>query len=78
LAKVSQRQFTNLCRNLTGESFIKFLNSVRCEKAAELLKQTDMSAAAISFEVGYEELSTFYRAFKKNYKSSPIRFKTSS
>ena len=78
LAKVSQRQFTNLCRNLTGESFIKFLNSIRCKKAAQLLKQTDMSAAAIAFEVGYEELSTFYRAFKRIYKSSPIRFKTGS
>ena len=76
LAKVSQRQFTNLCRNLTGESFIKFLNSIRCKKAAQLLRQTDMSAAAIAFEVGYEELSTFYRAFKRIYKSSPIRFKT--
>ena len=76
LAKVSQRQFTNLCRNLAGESFIKFLNSIRCKKAAQLLEQTDMSAAAIAFEVGYEELSTFYRAFKRTYKSSPIRFKT--
>jgi AraC-like DNA-binding protein len=76
LANVSQRQFTNLCRNLTGESFIKFLNSIRCTKAAQLLKQTDMSAAAVAFEVGYEELSTFYRAFKRIYKSSPIRFKT--
>ena len=76
LAKVSQRQFTNLCRNLTGVSFIKFLNSIRCKKAAQLLRQTDMSAAAIAFEVGYEELSTFYRAFNVIYKSSPIRFKT--
>ncbi|MFA5293236.1 MAG: helix-turn-helix domain-containing protein [Phycisphaerae bacterium] len=77
LGKVSQRQFTNLCRNLTGISFIKFLNSVRCKKAAQLLKQTNMSAAAVAFEVGYEDLSTFYRAFKGIYKSSPIRFKTS-
>ena len=76
LAKVSQRQFTNLCRNLMGKSFAKFLNSIRCKKAAELLRQTNMPVAAIAFEVGYEELSTFYRAFKKIYKSSPIQFKT--
>ncbi len=77
LAKVSQRQFTNLCRNLTGESFIKFLNSIRCKNAAELLKQTNKPVAAIAFEVGYEELSTFYRAFKRIYKSSPMQFKLS-
>jgi len=76
LGKVSQRQFTNLCRELTGESFIKFLNTVRCRKAAELLRQTEMQIAAIAFEAGYEDLSTFYRAFKKNYKASPKQFKT--
>jgi AraC-like DNA-binding protein/mannose-6-phosphate isomerase-like protein (cupin superfamily) len=77
LAKVSQRQFTNLCRNLTGESFIKFLNSIRCKNAAELLKQTNKPIAAIAFEIGYEDLSTFYRAFKRIYKSSPMQFKLS-
>ena len=75
LGKVSQRQFTTLCRNLTGSSFVKFLNFTRCQKAATLLKQTDMPVAAIAFEVGYEDLSTFYRAFKKIYKVSPIQFK---
>jgi AraC-like DNA-binding protein/mannose-6-phosphate isomerase-like protein (cupin superfamily) len=77
LAKVSQRQFTNLCRNFTGESFIKFLNSIRCKNAAELLKQTNKPIAAIAFEIGYEDLSTFYRAFKRIYKSSPMQFKLS-
>lgn len=76
LGKVSQRQFTNLCRNFIGSSFVKYLNSIRCEKAAHLLRNTDMHVAAIAFEVGYEDLSTFYRAFKKIYKSSPMQFKT--
>lgn len=75
LGKVSQRQFTNLCNNLTGMSFIKFLNSVRCKKAAELLKNTQMHIAAIAFESGYEDLSSFYRAFRKNYKSSPMQYR---
>jgi len=76
LAKVSQRQFTNLCRGLTGKSYVKFLNSVRCQKAAELIKNSEMQIAAIAFESGYEDLSTFYRAFKKIYKMSPMDFKT--
>jgi AraC-like DNA-binding protein/mannose-6-phosphate isomerase-like protein (cupin superfamily) len=78
LGKVSQRQFTNLCRNITGESFIKFLNSMRCKNAAQLLRQTDKPIAAIAFEIGYEDLSTFYRAFKRIYKSSPMQLKTSN
>jgi AraC-like DNA-binding protein/mannose-6-phosphate isomerase-like protein (cupin superfamily) len=75
LAKVSCRQFTNLCRSLTGRSLIKFINLIRCRRAAELIRQTNMPISAVAFEVGYEDLSTFYRAFKKNYKSSPNKFK---
>ncbi|MBN1788250.1 MAG: helix-turn-helix transcriptional regulator [Sedimentisphaerales bacterium] len=78
LAKVSQRQFTNLCRKLTGKSYIKLLNSIRCQKAAAMLTDTVMPPAAIAFEVGYEDLSTFYRAFKREYKSSPMQFKTAN
>lgn len=75
LAKVSCRQFTNLCRSLTGRSLRKFINLIRCHRAAELIRQTNMPISAVAFEVGYEDLSTFYRAFKKNYKSSPNKFK---
>jgi AraC-like DNA-binding protein/mannose-6-phosphate isomerase-like protein (cupin superfamily) len=72
LAKVSQRQFTNICRKITGKSFVKFLNQQRCEKAREFVINTDMPVASIAFETGYEELSTFYRAFKSIYKTSPL------
>ena len=65
MARLSQRQFSSICRRLTGRSFIQHVNMVRTRKAVELLKNTDMSVTAIAFEVGYEELSTFYRAFKR-------------
>ena len=72
MATVSQRQFTNLCRKVTGKSYIKFLNLQRCQKAKHLIKKTDMPVASIAFEVGYEDLSTFYRAFKNIYNTSPL------
>ncbi len=50
LAKVSQRQFTNLCRGLTGTSFIKLLNSIRCKKAAGILKGTNTKNCQRSIE----------------------------
>jgi len=75
MAKISQRQFSNICRKLTGRSFIKYVNMVRTRKAAELLKNTDMSVTAIAFGVGFEELSTFYRAFKRLYKAPPLAYR---
>jgi AraC-like DNA-binding protein len=77
IAKVSQRQFTNLCRKQMGKSFIRFLNQQRCDKARKLIDSTDMSVASIAFEVGYEELSTFYRAFKKFMNKSPLEYRKS-
>ncbi len=75
MAKLSQRQFSNICRKLTGRSFIQHVNMVRTRKAAELLKNTDMSVTAIAFGVGFEELSTFYRAFKRLNKTPPLAYR---
>lgn len=75
LAKVSQRQFTNICRTNTDKSFIKFLNQQRCKKAKDQVINTNMPITSIAFEVGYEDLSTFYRAFKNIYKTSPLAFR---
>ena len=72
---LSERHFTNLCRKVTGMSFRKYLEELRLERAKELLNTTNMPATAIAFEVGYEELSTFYRAFKSRFSLSPIAYK---
>jgi len=76
MSKLSQRQFSSMCKKITGKSFVQFVNTVRIEKSVELLTNTETPVAAIAFEVGYEELSTFYRAFKKLHKVSPLKFRT--
>ena len=72
MAGISQRQFTTLCRKLTGKSFNQYINQLRTTRAADLLQNSTMSVAAIAFEVGYEDLSTFYRAFKRFHNVSPL------
>lgn len=74
-ANLSQRQFSNLCKKITGRSYIQFLNSLRVKKAEELIKKTNISVSAIAFEIGFEELSTFYRAFRKYQKCSPSEYR---
>ena len=75
MASVSQRQFTNICRKITSKSYKQYLNMIRCEKARHLLERTDMPVSAIAFEIGFEDLSTFYRAFKRIYCRSPLSFR---
>jgi transcriptional regulator GlxA family with amidase domain len=76
MAYLSQRQFTNLCRKLKGKSFIEYVNTIRVQKAKELLVNTDMPVSAVAFEVGFEEISTFYRAFRKYYRRPPLSFRS--
>jgi|GEM_PF-1466215 len=78
MAHVSQRQFTNLCRKLSGRSFIQFLNAYRCNRAKNLLQNTELPVSAIAFEIGFEELSSFYRAFRKHQKCSPLKYRSGS
>lgn len=77
MAGLSQRQFSNICRKLTGMSFIKYVNNLRIQRAGELLGRTDKPVTAVAFEVGFEELSTFYRAFKRIRRIPPLAFRQS-
>jgi AraC family L-rhamnose operon regulatory protein RhaS len=38
---------------------------LRIEYACQLLREASRSILAIAFETGYEDLSSFYRAFKR-------------
>ena len=75
MAHLSQRQFSNLCHQITGMSYVAYVNKNRCERAMMLLLETKMPVSAIAFEVGFEELSTFYRAFKKMFDKAPREFR---
>jgi AraC-like DNA-binding protein len=75
MAHLSQRQFSNLCHQITGMNYVAYVNKNRCERAKALLLETKMPVSAIAFEVGFEELSTFYRAFKKIFGKAPREFR---
>jgi AraC family L-rhamnose operon regulatory protein RhaS len=64
-AGMSRRRFTGLFRELAGESWADRVARLRVGHACRLLTDTPRSIAAIAFEVGYEDLSGFYRAFKR-------------
>jgi two-component system response regulator YesN len=57
------------------EGFSEYLNKIRVEKAADLLKQDFASISEISGKVGYSDHSYFTKVFKKLTGISPSQYK---
>lgn len=54
-----------------GTDYRGMANLLRCEEAAALLGQTDLSVSAISLRLGYTSPANFARAFRSVTGSSP-------
>jgi len=68
---MSRRRFTTLFAETTGQTWADYVAALRIQYARKLLRETSRSVAAIAFECGYEELSSFYRAFRRQTGDSP-------
>lgn len=72
---MSRRRFTELFREITGTSWSDYLRGLRVEHSKQLLLETSRSVLAIAFESGFEDLSSFYRAFQRQEGTSPHRWR---
>jgi len=77
LAKMGMEKsrFCDFFRRKTGMSFIAYINKVKLEQAAHLLKETNLKIETVGFDCGFDSPSHFYKCFKKYYGVSPARFK---
>lgn len=67
----SSSHFMRWFRQMTGTSFIRFLNRFRLEKAFLELKSTDKTVLEISAQTGFDNLSNFNRLFKRQFHMTP-------
>ncbi len=72
---ISRRRFTQLFRQITGSSWLTHIRRLRIAHARRLLVQTTRTVLSIAFECGFEDLSTFYRAFKREVGLSPNQWR---
>lgn len=75
-ASLSRRQFTELFRKATGQSWRRYVNGMRLEYAAKLLRNTARSVTAICFECGFDDLSHFHHSFKAEFGKTPLEFRS--
>ena len=79
-------QYANLC-NMSLSSFKrnfqeaynaspgKWLSNKRLDFASHLLKTTDKPVNLVGFECGFEEPSSFIRAFKQRFSVTPLQYR---
>lgn len=77
IAALESSYFSSYFHAKVGITFTEWLRQVRIEKAIELVKVSDLSVTEIAYEVGFADLRTFERAFKKRTQMTPIEFKKS-
>ena len=74
---LNRNYFGKIFRSTMGKTPQEFLLSYRMAKAAQLLKETTLSIAAISVMVSYQNPLHFSRAFKNIYGCSPRQYRQS-
>lgn len=73
---LGRRRFTELFREVTGESWRRHIHRLRMDYAGKLLASTERSVTAIAFECGFEELSHFHHSFKTRFGCTPLAHRT--
>jgi AraC-like DNA-binding protein len=71
---MSESHFTHFFRELTGQSFVTYLNHLRVAHAQELLTLPDKSVSQVSQEVGFCDQSYFGRVFRTFTRLTPRQY----
>jgi AraC-like DNA-binding protein/mannose-6-phosphate isomerase-like protein (cupin superfamily) len=72
---ISTRYVNSIFKERYDRTPMQYLTEVRIRLAQKLLSETGKDIISICFEVGYDSVSTFYRAFKSIAKMSPKKYR---
>lgn len=75
-AGISSRHFKRRFKKATGESPLVYLQTLRIEAAKRRLETTLDNVNEITFQIGYEDSSTFRRLFKRYTGISPREYRS--
>ncbi len=71
MVSMSRRRFSDYFREIAGQPFVEKLTRIRLERAMEFMRSGEYSIAGSGFSAGFNDLSHFYRVFKKHLKKTP-------
>lgn len=70
----SEKQISRILRQCTGQSYAQLVRKMKMEKAGSLLRYGNVPAAHVAAELGYSDVSCFYRAFTRYYRKTPVEY----
>lgn len=71
LVFMSENYFGSYFKRVTNTSFTDYLAMLRLKKAKLLMEQTDGNMVQIAMECGFNNMSNFYRIYKKHMGEAP-------
>ena len=75
MAGISKDYFSRIFRNITGNNYSKWLNTIRLEKATELLADQQMTLTEIAMLSGFQSISSFNRVFRTEKGMAPGEYR---
>ncbi len=66
---------SRIVKKITGCTFLQLVQQSRLNQAAELLRTTDLTIVEIMQQVGYENITFFYKLFKEKYRQTPRTYR---
>ena len=77
VAATEKSYFSTFFRKKVGITFTEWLRRFRVAKAMDIIETSDHSICEVAYEVGFGDLRSFQRAFKKYTNLTPSEFKKS-
>ena len=75
LVGLSKYYFAREFKNITGYTFISYVNLIRCENAKRLLAEEHMSIGSIGRSCGFDNASYFARTFSSIVGCTPMEYR---
>ena len=77
LAHMSESHLSKIFKKEVGTNISQYIEHLRCEKAAEMLRSGRTAIQEISSYVGYEDNNYFVKVFKKQFGMTPTEYRAS-
>lgn len=71
---VSRSQLHRKLTGLTGQTPGEFIRTIRLKRAAQLLQKQGATVSEVAYEVGFNNLSYFAKAFRRQFNCSPSEY----
>ncbi|RPJ87536.1 MAG: AraC family transcriptional regulator [Acidobacteria bacterium] len=75
VARMERTYFSAFFHRRVGIPFRDWLRDFRVRKAMDLLKESDQPITAVAKAVGFQQIRSFERAFKKTSGMTPVQYK---